>query len=62
MCELCKKQPCAKVAGVKIKGKSIEKVIEKLEKLLTPDNRHLAKKKNKLLRLNKNVRTYLHKL
>lgn len=32
MCKLCQKQPLAKVAGVKIKGKSIGKVIEKIKK------------------------------
>ncbi|NOR56436.1 MAG: DUF1450 domain-containing protein [Sulfurovum sp.] len=45
MCKRCIKQPVAKMGGVKIKGKSIAKVIEKIEKLKTPDNSHLAKKK-----------------
>jgi len=33
MCKICKKQPVAKVDGVKMKGKSIEKIINKIEKL-----------------------------
>jgi len=33
MCKRCKKQPVAKVDGVKMKGKSIEKVIDKIKKL-----------------------------
>jgi len=33
MCKRCKKQPVAKVDRRKIKGKSIEKIIGKIEKL-----------------------------
>jgi uncharacterized protein YuzB (UPF0349 family) len=33
MCKICKKLPVAKVDGAKMKGKSIEKVINKIEKL-----------------------------
>ena len=33
MCKTCKKQAVAKVDGIKIKGKSIEKLIHKIEKL-----------------------------
>jgi len=33
MCKRCKKQPVTKVDGVKRKGKSIEKIMNKIEKL-----------------------------
>ncbi len=33
MCKRCKKLPAVKVDGVKIKGKSIGKIIHKIEKL-----------------------------
>jgi len=33
MCKTCKKLPVAKVDGVKMKGTSIEKIINKIEKL-----------------------------
>ena len=33
MCKRCKELPVAKVDGVKIKGKSIKKIINKIEKL-----------------------------
>jgi len=33
MCKTCKKQPVAKVDGVKMKGKSMGKLIDKIEKL-----------------------------
>ncbi len=32
MCKRCKKQPVAKVDGVKMKGKSMEKIINKIKK------------------------------
>jgi len=33
MCKTCKKQPVAKVAGIKMKGKSMGKIIHKIKKL-----------------------------
>ena len=33
MCKRCRELPVAKVDGVKMRGKSIEKVINKIEKL-----------------------------
>jgi hypothetical protein len=33
MCKTCEKIPVAKVDGVKMKGKSIRKIIDKIEKL-----------------------------
>jgi len=33
MCKTCKKQPVAKVAGIKINGKSMGKIINKIENL-----------------------------
>ena len=33
MCKTCKKLPVAKVDGVKIKGKSMGKIMHKIEKL-----------------------------
>ena len=33
MCKRCKKQPVAKVYGVKMKGKSIKKTIKKIQKI-----------------------------
>lgn len=33
MCKTCKKQPVSKVDGVKMKGKSIRKIIDKIENI-----------------------------
>jgi len=33
MCKICKKLPVAKVDGVKMKEKSIKKIIKKIEKI-----------------------------
>lgn len=33
MCNTCKKQPVAKIDGTKIKGKSISKIIYKIENI-----------------------------